>query len=262
MKVTFIIERAGRSRQWSLPAWLLAALLLSLLMLLLSLPGGAGAKAQTAMPGEGVALPDASRWQWMSARLGEAEARLVALRTRAELLSRRMGLGPLPEQELSDANGLALLENRYQTLEKLLGRHQIASQSEPTASPLPEGRQASAFGYRQDPFNGRRRFHAGLDLAADQGTPVLASASGVVTYAGRYKGYGLLVELEHGDGVTTRYGHNSGLEVKAGERVEKGQIIARVGSSGRATGPHVHFEVRHQGKPQDPKHFVYPKGVD
>jgi len=121
------------------------------------------------------------------------------------------------------------------------------------SAPLAGAQTSSPFGLRADPFTGRPAIHAGLDLAAPEGTPVAASAPGVVVSAGPRPGYGLAVEIDHGGGVTTLYGHASELLVEPGQRVERGEAIARVGETGRATGPHLHFEVRTQGTPVDPR---------
>jgi len=116
------------------------------------------------------------------------------------------------------------------------------------------GRVTSPFGYRRSPFRRRRRtvFHAGIDIAAPRGTPIVAAASGVVTHSGWMSGYGKTVVVQHGNGVSTLYGHNSSLLVGAGATVSRGQIIARMGSTGRSTGNHCHFEIRHGGRPTNP----------
>ncbi|HVP68876.1 MAG TPA: peptidoglycan DD-metalloendopeptidase family protein [Anaeromyxobacteraceae bacterium] len=121
------------------------------------------------------------------------------------------------------------------------------------SAPVAGAPTSSPFGLRSDPFSGRPAQHSGLDLAAPEGTPVGASAPGVVVSAGPRAGYGLAVEIDHGGGVSTLYGHASELLVEPGQRVERGQAIARVGETGRATGPHLHFEVRTQGIPVDPQ---------
>jgi len=112
---------------------------------------------------------------------------------------------------------------------------------------------SSGFGARTDPIDGSPRFHTGIDVAAQEGSPILAAAPGVVLRAGRRGGYGNAVEIDNGHGISTLYGHASALAVKEGERVSAGQPIASVGHTGRATGPHLHFEVRKDGKPTDPK---------
>ena len=112
---------------------------------------------------------------------------------------------------------------------------------------------SSNFGVRHDPINGTQRFHTGVDIAAQEGSPILAAASGVVRQAGRRGGYGNAVEIDNGHGISTLYGHASALSVKEGERVKAGEPVALVGHTGRATGSHLHFEVRKDGKPIDPE---------
>lgn len=119
------------------------------------------------------------------------------------------------------------------------------------------GRLTSRFGYRRDPFTGRSTMHNGLDLAVPIGTPVRAAADGIVVEAGRQSGYGLTVRIDHGYGYQTLYGHNSQLLVRVGQKVTKGQIIARSGSSGRSTAPHLHYEVRVNGKPVNPADYLW-----
>ena len=118
------------------------------------------------------------------------------------------------------------------------------------------GRVSSPFGPRKSPFSKRQIFHEGIDIAAPSGTPVLASAAGTVVTACYNAGYGNLVVIDHGDGYQTAYGHNSKLFVKAGQKVKKGQKIANVGSTGRSTGPHLHYEVRLNGKPVNPRKYM------
>jgi murein DD-endopeptidase MepM/ murein hydrolase activator NlpD len=115
---------------------------------------------------------------------------------------------------------------------------------------------SSFFGSRVDPFTGYTAFHPGVDFAGEEGAQVVAVATGVVTWAGDHMGYGNLVEINHGNGYVTRYGHNSRVLVKAGDTVQKGQPLALVGSTGHSTGPHVHFEVLRDGNPVDPMAFI------
>ncbi|HST24145.1 MAG TPA: M23 family metallopeptidase [Blastocatellia bacterium] len=110
----------------------------------------------------------------------------------------------------------------------------------------------SRFGYRSDPFTGGARFHSGVDIKARSGDTVGASQPGIVVFAGWYYGYGNMVIVSHGSGITTRYAHLSSIAVEVGERVERGQIIARAGSTGRATSPHLHYEVRVDGSAINP----------
>ncbi len=122
--------------------------------------------------------------------------------------------------------------------------------------PVEGGRLTSNFGTRIDPFHGRLKEHHGLDIAAPSGTPIRATLDGTVTYAGDRGGYGNLVILRHADGTETRYGHCSSLKVREGDRIQAGQTVATVGSTGRSTGPHLHFEVRKEGKILDPAEWL------
>lgn len=118
------------------------------------------------------------------------------------------------------------------------------------------GRLTSSFGERQDPFNGEGAFHAGIDIATSYGTPVCSPADGVVAMAGPASGYGRELVLDHGQGITTVYGHLSGFAVAAGQQVKRGQVIAYVGSAGRSTGPHLHYEVRIRNTPVNPHKYL------
>lgn len=115
---------------------------------------------------------------------------------------------------------------------------------------------SSSFGWRKDPVTGEDKFHEGIDLAAKEGTDVKAAMAGRVQVTDDQEGYGKVVVLDHGHGFTTLYAHNSDIEVKTGEWVAKGSTIAKVGSTGRSTGPHLHFEVRKDGKELDPENFL------
>jgi murein DD-endopeptidase MepM/ murein hydrolase activator NlpD len=123
--------------------------------------------------------------------------------------------------------------------------------------PITWGWMSSAYGFRTDPFSGKRAWHAGVDFAGKEDSDIVAVASGVVTWSGARYGYGNLVEVNHGDGYTTRYAHCKNLLASVGDVVEKGQVIATMGSTGRSTGPHVHYEVRRQGKTVNPKKYIY-----
>jgi murein DD-endopeptidase MepM/ murein hydrolase activator NlpD len=114
------------------------------------------------------------------------------------------------------------------------------------------GKMTSPFGWRVDPITGSQRFHGGIDLAAAPGEPVYATQAGLVMFSGTYGGYGNVVVLNHGNALFTLYGHNSQLLVKAGDMVYRGQVISKVGSTGRSTGPHLHFEVHHNGQYVNP----------
>lgn len=131
----------------------------------------------------------------------------------------------------------------------------IKAATAPTLWPV-IGPITGAFGERSDPFNGEGAFHAGVDISCGYGQPVLAPADGTVTYAGMYSGYGRLVEIDHGNGIATRYGHLSGFAVADGQSVRRGQVIGYVGLSGRSTGPHLHYEVRIHDTPVNPHKFL------
>ncbi len=141
-------------------------------------------------------------------------------------------------------------------LESMLISQDLQTEVFPSGRPIKKGWISSYFGFRADPFTGRRVHHDGIDLAGKDGSEVIAVAAGVVTWAGKRSGYGQLIEINHGNGYVTRYGHNKVIEVESGERVAKGQTISRMGSTGRSTGPHVHFEVYKNGQAVDPMKYV------
>ena len=145
---------------------------------------------------------------------------------------------------------------QFSALEYVLLGRQLSAEIRPTGRPVLAGYISSYFGERMDPFNGEEAFHKGLDFASDAGSDVLAVGQGVVTWAGPREGYGVLVEVNHGNGYVTRYAHNSHVVVAAGDTVQRGQAIAVVGSTGRSTGPHVHFEVLKDGHQIDPMAFI------
>jgi hypothetical protein len=132
----------------------------------------------------------------------------------------------------------------------------VRSKLLPSSQPLEIGAYGSGFGWRIDPFTGTRAMHEGIDFAAPVGTPILAAAAGVVVVAGWDPAYGRQVDIDHGQGLVTRYAHASKLHVKRGDIVKQGQKIAEVGSSGRSTGPHLHFEVRIDNVAQDPRRYL------
>lgn len=126
----------------------------------------------------------------------------------------------------------------------------------PNSNPISAAYNSSSYGWRIDPFNGNKAFHEGLDFTANTGTPIRAAADGIVTAAEQGGAYGKLVKIEHGAGLETRYAHTSKILVKVGERVIKGQIVAEVGSTGRSTGPHLHYEIRLNGAALDPRKYL------
>jgi murein DD-endopeptidase MepM/ murein hydrolase activator NlpD len=150
-------------------------------------------------------------------------------------------------------------ENQLTMLESLTLGHHIENTRYLSGRPITKGWLSSYFGLRKDPFNGRPSMHKGIDFAGKEDGEIIATGSGVVSWADDRYGYGLLIEINHGDGLKTRYGHNKKLLVNIGDVVVKGQIIARMGSTGRSTGPHVHYEILRNNKQIDPIKFVYRK---
>ncbi|MFZ1700995.1 MAG: M23 family metallopeptidase [Pyrinomonadaceae bacterium] len=125
------------------------------------------------------------------------------------------------------------------------------------------GKINNEFGFRRNPFGGRAyEFHAGMDIDGERGDLVVAPGNGTVLSAGYKGGYGNMVEIDHGNGLTTRYGHMSKLEAAAGDTITRGQLIGYVGSTGRSTGPHLHFELRLNDRPINPRHFLPPEPTD
>jgi murein DD-endopeptidase MepM/ murein hydrolase activator NlpD len=144
---------------------------------------------------------------------------------------------------------MGILENR-------LFDARVKKKLMPTVRPVDVDWNASSFGWRIDPITGQNAMHEGIDFLVDTGTRVHAAAGGMVVVAQFHPQYGYMVEIDHGNDFTTRYAHNSKLLVKAGDLVQRGAIIAESGSTGRSTGPHVHFEVRYKGVAQNPNRFL------
>jgi murein DD-endopeptidase MepM/ murein hydrolase activator NlpD len=177
--------------------------------------------------------------------------------------------GPLEPQELRSAevgevfeslnslnSKLRIKEEELTALEALLMNRRLEAETQPAGRPVSSGWISSAFGMRSDPVTGKKEFHRGLDFAGRPGSDVLAVGAGVVTWSGSRHGYGKMVEINHGKGYVTRYSHNRENLVEVGDKVDKGQVVARMGSTGRSTGPHVHFEVVHDGKVVNPRTYV------
>jgi murein DD-endopeptidase MepM/ murein hydrolase activator NlpD len=217
----------------------------------------------------------------LALQLGEMRARVMRLDALSARLAKMAGIqeaelesvqppgagGPLvsaedfteAQLEAGIAELSALIEvksDRLNMLEVMLLQQTMQQSMLPDARPVDVGYNSSSFGRRVDPFTGRTAFHEGLDFTAAVGTPIYAAAGGVVTVSEQMPDYGKIVKISHGSGMETRYAHASELLVKVGEVVKKGQLIARVGSTGRSTGPHLHFEVRRDGAPLDPRKFL------
>jgi murein DD-endopeptidase MepM/ murein hydrolase activator NlpD len=155
-----------------------------------------------------------------------------------------------------------LLKDRTEKLtamESMLINRNLQEQTSPGGKPTLGGYLSSLFGYRTDPMSGKKEFHEGLDFAGKQGTPVVAVAAGIVTWSGIRYGYGNLIEVNHGNGYITRYAHNNKNLVSVGEKIERAEVIATMGNTGRSTGTHVHFEVIYNGRHVDPKKYLSAK---
>ena len=168
---------------------------------------------------------------------------------------------PMTEAELQVAieKLTAAVDARDEYLSKVEAKvlqQSVLKEMLPNSSPVSVAYNSSSYGWRIDPFTGQKAFHEGLDFSAEIGTPIRAAADGIVTLAEVSGGYGNMVKVDHGSGLETRYGHASKLLVKVGERVVKGQEIALVGSTGRSTGPHLHYEIRLNGDALDPRQYL------
>jgi murein DD-endopeptidase MepM/ murein hydrolase activator NlpD len=168
---------------------------------------------------------------------------------------------PLSQADLQQAlDSLSReVETRSDTLSMLesqLFDERIRKLMLPTTLPVPVQWNASSFGWRIDPFTGERAMHEGVDFPSEAGTPIVAAAAGIVVAAEQHPQYGYFVDVDHGQDLTTRYGHASKLLVKVGELVKRGQLLALVGTTGRSTGPHLHFEVRFKGAAVNPNRFL------
>jgi murein DD-endopeptidase MepM/ murein hydrolase activator NlpD len=183
----------------------------------------------------------------MEAAGGPGSDRPLALISRDESLW--MEIDSLASREERLQRNFAALSEAWEEREAYLA-------SVPTVSPVAEGYFGSSFGWRRDPFNGRRVFHRGQDIVASTGTPIVAPAAGKVTRTGRIGGLGQAIYISHGHGVVSRFGHLSKIRVKRGQKVERGEVIGSVGSTGRSMGSHLHYEVLVSGKHVDPRDFI------
>ncbi|GAA6133827.1 M23 family metallopeptidase [Oceaniserpentilla sp. 4NH20-0058] len=148
-------------------------------------------------------------------------------------------------------------EQQLEVLDSLLGAKKITRDTFVAGLPIKKGWMSSRYGMRTDPFTGRLAWHGGVDFAGKSGSDIVSVASGVVTWAAKRYGYGLLVEVNHGNGYKTRYAHCNEITVKVGDVVRKDQVVALMGSTGRSTGPHVHFEVYKNGRTVDPAAYIH-----
>jgi murein DD-endopeptidase MepM/ murein hydrolase activator NlpD len=146
-------------------------------------------------------------------------------------------------------------EEQLEAVLDYLATHRKLFDCTPSLRPC-RGRITARYGYRKSPFNGRREIHKGMDIAGRSGTPIVATADGVVSFVGRRKDFGRVIEIDHGRGIVTRYAHCKKILKKLGTKVKRGESIALMGSSGRSTGTHLHYEVRLNGIPLDPAKFI------
>lgn len=159
---------------------------------------------------------------------------------------------PWPGEREAMPRELARLASALSRMETLESSLVAIPSGKPTAAPM----ETSSYGYRRDPFNGHAAFHAGMDFPGRDGQPILAAAKGKVVHVGQRRGYGNVVEVEHGNGLMTRYAHLSGFSSRVGQIVARGDTVARMGSTGRSTGTHLHFEVRLNDRPINPRRFL------
>ena len=220
----------------------------------------------------------------MARRVGEVQAKMIKLEAMGERVSGIVGIQPDELKQLAPKSaaggpfvpfapgaGLSMDQLKgmvgsldvqadqrtdlFTLVESRLLEKRLADLMIPNSRPV-DGPIGSGFGFRSDPLSGRAALHTGLDFPAETGTKVLASAGGVVLLSEYHPEYGNLVELDHGNGLVTRYAHNSRVLVQAGDLIKRGQAISEVGTSGRSTGAHLHFEVLLDGVPQDPAKFL------
>ena len=215
----------------------------------------------------------------LARQLGEVQAKLTQLESLGERVSGLAGLNPSEirakpgqggalvtgrplsmdelQATLADLDRIAAQHTDLMTvLESRLFDQKMRNMMVPTQKPVSDGNLGSDFGWRIDPITGRSALHTGLDFQADTGSPILAAAGGVVVVQEFHSAYGNMVEIDHGNDLVTRYAHASAVKVKKGDLVRRGQEIALVGSTGRSTGAHLHFEVLVRGVPQDPQKFL------
>ncbi|SCY18438.1 Peptidase family M23 [Nitrosospira sp. Nl5] len=223
----------------------------------------------------------------MAVRMGQMQAQLLRLDSVGARLAELSGIKPqeflfnqspgqggilstLPSEDISfvefnnKIQELSLIlddrADKLGALDSVLMQDRLKKKMLPSIMPVSTKWYSSGFGVRIDPFTGRSAFHEGVDFTAATGTPIVAAAGGVVVYSGYHPEYGNMIDVDHGNDLVSRYAHASKRLVTQGQVVVRGQKIAEVGSTGRSTGPHLHFEVRHRGLPQNPSRFLKMPG--
>ncbi|MFA6178149.1 MAG: M23 family metallopeptidase [Candidatus Methylopumilus sp.] len=284
------------SNSMSKPRVLTAPQLAALLLLLVAVVAGLTAaiilpQAESKHQGVKSILPSALHFPIFNAQehldalalqLGEIQARVIRLDAISERLSKLAGVkakdveaerlppgqgGPeirpygMTEAQLQQkivelTTDIESRTDKLSLVEAMLLQQSMQKNALPTSYPVQGAYNSSSYGWRVDPFSGRMAFHEGLDFTAEVGSSIRAAAGGIVMSAEQTPDYGKIVKIDHGSGLETRYAHASKLLVKAGERVEKGQLIAEVGNTGRSTGAHLHFEVRLNGAALDPRKYL------
>ncbi|MEI7842269.1 MAG: M23 family metallopeptidase [Gallionellaceae bacterium] len=224
----------------------------------------------------------------MAKNLGQLQARLARLDTLGARLAKMAGMKPqefsfeqspaqggpyIPVSQQADMSAGAMSEqlsalssllndrgDKLTALETMLMQNTLSNHLLQSVAPINDGWHSSNFGWRIDPFTGKNAMHEGVDFMVQQGTPIYAAAGGIVVFSDYHPQYGNMIEIDHGNDIVTRYAHASKLMVKVGAVVRSGQEVAKVGSTGRSTGNHLHFEVRYKGMAQNPVRFL-PKEV-
>lgn len=297
MDIIVVSARLAKARSISISPHRALLLAIGVVTMLIALSAGLGLLAQRFLPGapadrDAAADPHAQSYlrdslKVMSAKLGEMQGRLLKLNSIGERVSRLAGLKPkdlafdgesarggsliLASPTPLSMNELQQAIDRFSrdvnddtdklgVLEAVLTDTNARKRLEPSAYPVAAGLFSSNFGWRLDPFTGQRAFHEGVDFTADEGTTILAAASGIVVTSEYHAQYGNVVEIDHGNDLVTRYGHASARFVKVGDLIQRGTRIGEVGNTGRSTGAHLHFEVRQRGVPQDPTRFLQGSG--
>jgi murein DD-endopeptidase MepM/ murein hydrolase activator NlpD len=219
----------------------------------------------------------------LAVRLGQMQAQMLRVEALGQRLAQQAKLDksefdfdqlparggpaePVAEEQISGVDFMRTLDElalqiddrarQLEVLDQVVSQRQLKHAMSPAGQPISKGWLSSYFGKRTDPFNGRQEMHKGIDFAGQMGSGIKATAAGVVTWAGKRYGYGNLVEINHGNGISTRYGHCQDILVKVGDKVEQGQKIGLMGSTGRSTGPHVHYEVLKNGRQVNPSKYV------
>jgi len=220
----------------------------------------------------------------LAVKLGQMQAQLIRLDGLTRRVADKSGIdakpfmsstqapqggavSSIPERVLSAKDLQALVNetdhkigdliDQYGAVDTILTQQKLNTWQRPANLPTATGLRSSLYGWRIDPFTGRQTFHEGVDFVGDIGTPIHAAAGGKVVRAERHPEYGNMVEIDHGNGITSRYAHASALLVSEGDVVKSGQTIALLGNSGRSTGPHLHFEIRYKGVAQNPLYFLH-----